>query len=101
MTKASDPPKDPAFQKRLKNLLSMKPKPHFEMKVGEKEKVYQKQRSRSLPEQTPAPCYYINAFMIAAIPKRQSATLTLMFSVTRGFIAEPSDHAGAIREGCV
>jgi hypothetical protein len=33
MTK-SDPVKDPAFQKTLKNLLSMKPKPHSEMKVG-------------------------------------------------------------------
>jgi len=33
MTK-SDPTKDPEFQKTLKNLLSMKPKPHSEMKVG-------------------------------------------------------------------
>jgi hypothetical protein len=35
MTK-SDPTKDPAFQATLKNLLSMKPKPHSEMKVGKK-----------------------------------------------------------------
>jgi len=34
MTK--DPTKDPAFQATLKNLLSMKPKPHSEMKVGKK-----------------------------------------------------------------
>jgi hypothetical protein len=34
----SDPVKDPAFQKTLKNLLSMKPKPHSEMKVGKKAK---------------------------------------------------------------
>jgi hypothetical protein len=34
----SDPTKDPAFQKTLKNLLSMKPKPHSEMKVGKKAK---------------------------------------------------------------
>jgi hypothetical protein len=32
----SDPTKDPAFQSTLKNLLSMKPKPHSEMKVGKK-----------------------------------------------------------------
>jgi hypothetical protein len=37
MTK-SDPTKDPAFQSTLKNLLSMKPKPHSEMKVGKKAK---------------------------------------------------------------
>jgi hypothetical protein len=30
----SDPTKDPEFQKTLKNLLSMKPKPHSEMKRG-------------------------------------------------------------------
>jgi hypothetical protein len=35
MSKA-DPTKDPAFQSTLKNLLSMKPKPHSEMKVGKK-----------------------------------------------------------------
>jgi hypothetical protein len=34
----SDPTKDPAFQTTLKNLLSMKPKPHSEMKVGKKKK---------------------------------------------------------------
>jgi hypothetical protein len=33
-----DPTKDPAFQKTLKNLLSMKPKPHSEMKIGKKSK---------------------------------------------------------------
>jgi hypothetical protein len=32
MTK--NPTEDPAFQKTLKNLLSAKPKPHSEMKVG-------------------------------------------------------------------
>jgi hypothetical protein len=37
MTK-SDPVKNPEFQKTLKNLLSMKPKPHSEMKVGKKAK---------------------------------------------------------------
>jgi hypothetical protein len=35
----------------------------------------------------PPPCY-INALMIAAMPKRQAAMLTLMVSVTRGFIAD-------------
>jgi hypothetical protein len=35
MTK-SDPTKEPAFQATLKNLLSMKPKPHSEMKVEKK-----------------------------------------------------------------
>jgi hypothetical protein len=34
----SDPTKNPAFQATLKNLLSMKPKPHSEMKVGKKAK---------------------------------------------------------------
>jgi len=33
---AKDPTKDPAFQATLKNLLSMKPKPHSEMKIGKK-----------------------------------------------------------------
>jgi hypothetical protein len=37
MTK-SDPTKDHEFQKTLKNLLSMKPKPHSEMKIGKKAK---------------------------------------------------------------
>jgi hypothetical protein len=37
MTK-SNPVKDPEFQKTLKSLLSMKPKPHSEMKVGKKAK---------------------------------------------------------------
>jgi hypothetical protein len=41
MTK-SDPTKDPAFQKTLKSLLSMKPKPHSEMKVGKKKKTAKK-----------------------------------------------------------
>jgi hypothetical protein len=35
---ATDPTKDPEFQKTLKNLLSMKPKPHSEMKIGKKSK---------------------------------------------------------------
>jgi hypothetical protein len=34
----SDPAKDPAFQETLENLLSMKPKPHSEMKVGKRKK---------------------------------------------------------------
>jgi hypothetical protein len=34
----TDPTKDPAFQSTLKNLLSMKPKPHSEMKLGRKAK---------------------------------------------------------------
>jgi hypothetical protein len=29
-----NPTKDPVFQKTLKNLLSAKPKPHSEMKLG-------------------------------------------------------------------
>ena len=33
---AKNPVKDPAFQKTLKNLLSMKPKPHSEMKIGKR-----------------------------------------------------------------
>jgi hypothetical protein len=39
---ASNPSKDPAFQSTLKNLLSMKPKPHSEMKVGKKAKAKKK-----------------------------------------------------------
>lgn len=35
------------------------------------------------------------------IRKSFGATLTLMFSVKRGLMVKPSDHAGAIREGCV
>ncbi len=58
-------------------------------------------RSGSPPKRTSAPCYYINAFMIAAMPKRQAATLTLMFSVKRKLMVKPSDHAGAIQKGCV
>jgi hypothetical protein len=38
----SDPTKDPAFQSTLKNLLSMKPKPHSEMKIGKKAKAKKK-----------------------------------------------------------
>jgi hypothetical protein len=45
-----DPTKDPAFQKTLKNLLSMKPKPHSEMKVGKKPKA--KPKLRKPPLQT-------------------------------------------------
>jgi hypothetical protein len=44
MTK-SDPTKDPAFQATLKNLLSMKPKPHSEMKVGKKTKKTERKKS--------------------------------------------------------
>jgi hypothetical protein len=35
---AKNPVKDPVFQKTLKNLLSAKPKPQSEMKVGKKKK---------------------------------------------------------------
>jgi hypothetical protein len=36
------------------------------------------------------------------MPKRQNATLTLIFRVNQGvFIVRPWDHAGAIRKGCV
>jgi hypothetical protein len=42
----SDPTKDPAFQATLKNLLSMKPKPHSEMKVGKKAKKSVKKRKK-------------------------------------------------------
>jgi hypothetical protein len=42
----SDPTKDPAFQATLKNLLSMKPKPHSEMKVGKKVKKSVKKRKK-------------------------------------------------------
>jgi hypothetical protein len=38
MTDKPNPTKDPEFQKTLKNLLSMKPKPHSEMKLGKKKK---------------------------------------------------------------
>jgi hypothetical protein len=31
---AKDPTKDPSFQKTLKSLLNMKPKPHSEMNLG-------------------------------------------------------------------
>jgi hypothetical protein len=33
---AKNPVKDPVFQKTLKNLLSAKPKPRSEMKIGKK-----------------------------------------------------------------
>jgi hypothetical protein len=49
----SDPTKDPAFQSTLKNLLSMKPKPHSEMKLGKpakKAKISRKKRASSKPE---------------------------------------------------
>jgi hypothetical protein len=42
----SDPTKDPAFQATLKNLLSMKPKPHSEMKVWKKAKKSVKKRKK-------------------------------------------------------
>jgi hypothetical protein len=45
MTK-SDPVKDPEFQKTLKNLLSMKPKPHSEMKLGKKAKKKPRKKER-------------------------------------------------------
>ena len=35
---AKDPVKDPEFKRVLGNLLKSKPKPHSEMKVGEKKK---------------------------------------------------------------
>jgi hypothetical protein len=38
MAEHPDPTKAAAFQKTLQNLLSMKPKPHSEMKVGKKAK---------------------------------------------------------------
>jgi hypothetical protein len=38
MSPKENPTKDPAFQATLKNLLSMKPKPHSEMKFGKKAK---------------------------------------------------------------
>jgi hypothetical protein len=44
MTK-SDPVKDPEFQKTLKNLLNMKPKPHSEMKIGKKKAKKAKKKS--------------------------------------------------------
>jgi len=34
MAKASDPTKDPEFKRVLGNLLSAKPKPHADMKLG-------------------------------------------------------------------
>jgi hypothetical protein len=43
--KKSDPTKDPAFQSTLKNLLSMKPKAHSEMKVGKKKKAAMKKKA--------------------------------------------------------
>jgi hypothetical protein len=46
MVGKSDPTKDPAFQKTLKNLLSMKPKPHSEMKVGKKAKAKKAKRAK-------------------------------------------------------
>jgi hypothetical protein len=52
MTK--DPVKDPAFQSTLKNLLSMKPKPHSEMKVGKIKKVLKKPSTRRRAGQTKA-----------------------------------------------
>lgn len=39
---------------------------------------------------------------MAAIPKRQSATLSLISTVMRGFMLKAlGSHPGAIREGCV
>jgi len=51
----NNPTKDPVFQKTLKNLLSAKPKPHSEMKLGPKGKVKKarspaKKRASSKPE---------------------------------------------------
>jgi len=40
----SDPIKDPSFQKTLKNLLSMKPKSHSEMKIGKETKAAKKRK---------------------------------------------------------
>jgi hypothetical protein len=45
---ANDQIKDPAFQKTLKNLLSMKPKPHSEMKVGKKAKKATKAKKKNV-----------------------------------------------------
>jgi hypothetical protein len=42
---SKDPVKDPKFQKTLKNLLSGKPKPHSEMKVGKKSGVGKPKKS--------------------------------------------------------
>jgi hypothetical protein len=42
----ANPTKDPAFQATLKNLLSMKPKPHSEMKVGKKKKAKASKKKR-------------------------------------------------------
>jgi hypothetical protein len=42
----SDPTKDPAFQKTLQNLLSMKPKPYSEMKVGKKAKAEKRKKEK-------------------------------------------------------
>jgi hypothetical protein len=48
---SKNPTKDPVFQKTLKNLLSAKPKPHSEMKVGKKaKKTRAKKRAVNRPE---------------------------------------------------
>jgi len=44
MTK--DPTKDPEFKRVLGNLLSAKPKPHSEMKLGKKKKTAKKRKAR-------------------------------------------------------
>jgi hypothetical protein len=49
--KSDNPTKEPAFQKTLKNLLSMKPKPHSEMKLGQAKKTKaRKKRVSSKPK---------------------------------------------------
>jgi hypothetical protein len=48
MTKSDDPTKDAAFQSTLKNLLSMKPKPHSEMKVGKKKSKRSKTKKKKV-----------------------------------------------------
>jgi len=45
-----DPTKDPEFKRVLGNLLSAKPKPHSEMKIGTKKKLKAKATKASSPK---------------------------------------------------
>jgi len=60
--------------------MRMKLKPHVEMRVGKKEKGHRTKEAEVCLSKLLPPCY-ISALMIAAMPNRQAATLTLMVSL--------------------
>lgn len=61
-----------------------------------------KQRGGNPPKRISRPPVYIRALMIAATPKRQHATLTLISTVNRVLISEAlGSHRGVTQKGCV